>query len=97
MACVLAALQAIYVMYTDEPTIQLAYWIAVAGVVFGSFAIAVPNMHNLRLYSTISIGATVIYGGIAMVIAIQNGTSFKYLPKVAKLPGRAPHEFMCLS
>lgn len=55
------AVQSIYLLYTDEPTIQLAYWIAITGVAFGSFAICVPNLHILGVYSCISLAATAVY------------------------------------
>ncbi|CAK9203061.1 unnamed protein product [Sphagnum troendelagicum] len=67
-------LEAIYASYSSDPSkISLSEWVAIAGACYSVFAFVVPTLHSLRLYSTISLGLTMIITFITIGISIKDG------------------------
>ena len=68
--CIL--LQGTFELYSDK-YFSLAEWIVVAGAAIGAFAVCVPNLHYLRLYSTISCVLVFIFTIIVVAVSSHDG------------------------
>ena len=66
-------MQAIYVLYTDEHTMKLPYFIVIAGFTCGLFAIATPHLSALRVWLGISTVFSLIYIVVAIVLSARDG------------------------
>lgn len=73
-ACVLTAatVQGTFELYSSK-YFSLAEWIVVAGAAIGAFAVSVPNLHYLRLYSTISCILVLIFTIITIAVSCHDG------------------------
>ena len=60
-------------LYDDQKYFSLAEWIVVAGASIGLFAVCVPNLHYLRLWSSLSCALVLIFSLIAIGIACKDG------------------------
>lgn len=65
-------LQGVFELY-DEKYFSLAEWIVVAGAVIGLFAVSVPNLHLLRVWSSLSCLLVLIFSIITIAISCHDG------------------------
>ena len=65
-------LQGTFELYSDK-YFSLAEWIVVAGAAIGAFAVCVPNLHHLRIYSTISCMLVFVFTIIVVAISCHDG------------------------
>ena len=65
-------MQGIFELYADT-YFSLAEWIVVAGAAIGLFAVCVPNLHLLRLWSSLSCILVLVFTLIAISIACHDG------------------------
>ncbi|KAL1809010.1 hypothetical protein DCAR_0728533 [Daucus carota subsp. sativus] len=79
------ALKAIYVLYTDEHTMKLPYFIVIAGFTCGLFAIATPHLSALRVWLGISTVFSLIYIVVAIVLSARDGS--RSPPRDYDIPG----------
>ncbi|CAN1257198.1 Proline transporter 2 [Linum perenne] len=68
------ALKAAYVLFSDDGQMKLPYFIAIAGVVCGLFAIATPHLSALRVWLGVSTVLSLIYIVVAFVLSVKDGT-----------------------
>ena len=68
----LPMLQGTFELYSDK-YFSLAEWIVVAGAAIGVFAVCVPNLHYLRIYSTISCILVFVFTIIVVAISCHDG------------------------
>ena len=68
------ALQGVFTLY-DTKYFSLAEWIVVAGAATGLFAVSVPNLHLLRIWSSLSCILVLIFVAIPVGIAFHDGGS----------------------
>lgn len=68
-------MQGVFELYNDQKYFSLAEWIVVAGTSIGLFAVCVPNLHYLRLWSALSCGLVLIFSLVAISIACKDGES----------------------
>ncbi|XVE52573.1 hypothetical protein DITRI_Ditri02bG0132300 [Diplodiscus trichospermus] len=68
-----SALKACYVLFRDDHTMKLPYFIAIAGFVCTLFAIATPHLSSLRLWLGCSTVLSLIYIIVACVLAAKDG------------------------
>lgn len=66
------SLKGIFELYADT-YFSLAEWIVVAGAAIGLFAVCVPNLHLLRLWSSLSCILVLVFTLIAISIACHDG------------------------
>ena len=71
------SLQGVFELY-DKKYFSLAEWIVVAGASIGAFAVAVPNLHHLRVYSALSCALVLVFSLIAIGIACKDGKDVCY-------------------
>ena len=69
------ALKGMHDLYNDNQNIKLADWMIVAGACNGIFALAIPNLHGLRIWSGIACACTIIFVVIVVGIAAYDGES----------------------
>ncbi|KAL1809009.1 hypothetical protein ACET3Z_025999 [Daucus carota] len=67
------ALKAVYVLYTDEHTMKLPYFIMIAGFTCGLFAIATPHLSALGVWLGFSTLFSFIYIVVAIVLSARDG------------------------
>ncbi|CAI9091624.1 OLC1v1026697C1 [Oldenlandia corymbosa var. corymbosa] len=79
------ALKAVYVLFTDEPTMKLPYFIALAGFGCGLFAISIPHLSALRIWLGFSTLFSLIYIVIAFALALKDGIEAP--PRDYSIPG----------
>ena len=65
-------LQGTFELYSEK-YFSLAEWIVVAGAAIGAFAVCVPNLHHLRIYSSISCVLVIIFALITIAISCHDG------------------------
>ncbi|XP_022747543.1 proline transporter 2-like [Durio zibethinus] len=70
-----SALKACYVLFEDDHTMKLPYFIAIAGFVCTLFAIATPHLSSLRVWLGCSTVLSLIYIIVACVLAAKDGTN----------------------
>ncbi|GFP86317.1 proline transporter 1 [Phtheirospermum japonicum] len=68
-----SALKATYVLFRDDDTMKLPYFIAIAGVVCALFAIATPHLSALRVWLGFSTVFSLIYIVVAFALALKDG------------------------
>ncbi|KAJ0262387.1 Proline transporter 2 [Hirschfeldia incana] len=68
-----SALKAVYVLFKDDHTMKLPYFIAIAGLVCAVFAIGVPHLSALGIWLGVSTILSLIYIIIAMVLSAKDG------------------------
>lgn len=66
------SLKGVFTLY-DEKYFSLAEWIVVAGAAVGLFAVSVPNLHLLRLWSSLSCVLVLVFVAIPVGIAFHDG------------------------
>ncbi|DBA99266.1 TPA: Proline transporter [Trebouxia sp. C0006] len=66
------SLKGVFELY-DEKYFSLAEWIVVAGAVIGLFAVSVPNLHLLRVWSSLSCLLVLIFSIITIAISCHDG------------------------
>ena len=62
-------------LYNDNQNIKLADWMIVTGALNGIFGLAVPALHNLRVWSGIACACTVMFFAIVIGVAAHDGES----------------------
>lgn len=67
------ALKAVYVLFKDDDTMKLPYFIAMSGVVCAMFAIGIPHLSALRIWLGFSTFFSLVYIVIAIVLSVQDG------------------------
>ncbi len=65
-------MQGVFELY-DTSYFSLAEWIVVAGASIGLFAVCVPNLHLLRVWSSLSCLLVLVFSLIAIGIACHDG------------------------
>ena len=73
ISSVMDAVQGVFTLY-NTTYFSLAEWIVVAGASIGLFAVCVPNLHLLRVWSSLSCFLVFIFTIIAIAIACKDGT-----------------------
>ncbi|CAN7115830.1 unnamed protein product [Brassica rapa subsp. narinosa] len=68
-----SALKAVYVLFRDDHTMKLPYFIAIAGFVCAVFAIGVPHLSALGIWLGVSTILSLIYIIVAMVLSVKDG------------------------
>ncbi|CAI0411060.1 unnamed protein product [Linum tenue] len=69
------ALKAAYVLFDEDGPMKLPYFIAIAGVVCGLFAISTPHLSALRVWLGVSTVLSLIYIIVAFVLSIKDGVN----------------------
>ncbi|KAL0711040.1 hypothetical protein Bca4012_018018 [Brassica carinata] len=64
---------AVYVLFRDDHTMKLPYFIAIAGLVCAVFAIGVPHLSALGIWLGVSTILSLIYIIVAMVLSVKDG------------------------
>ncbi|XAR71967.1 hypothetical protein NMG60_11018433 [Bertholletia excelsa] len=67
------ALKAVYVLFRNDDTMKLPYFIAISGVACAMFAIGIPHLSALRIWLGFSTFLSLIYIIIAIVLAARDG------------------------
>ena len=65
-------MKGVFTLY-EEKYFSLAEWIVVAGAAVGLFAVSVPNLHLLRLWSSLSCVLVLVFVAIPVGIAFHDG------------------------
>ncbi|XP_022764497.1 proline transporter 2-like [Durio zibethinus] len=68
-----SALKACYILFRDDNTMKLPYFIAIAGFVCALFAIATPHLSSLRVWLGCSTLLSLMYIIVACVLAAKDG------------------------
>ncbi|CAL0334869.1 unnamed protein product [Lupinus luteus] len=68
-----SALKAFYVLFRNDDQMKLPYFIAIAGVACGMFAICIPHLSALGFWLGVSTILTIIYSVIVIVLSIRDG------------------------
>ncbi|KAE9598760.1 hypothetical protein Lal_00022555 [Lupinus albus] len=68
-----SALKAFYVLFRNDDQMKLPYFIAIAGIACGIFAISIPHLSALGIWLGVSTILTTIYSVIAIVLSIKDG------------------------
>ncbi|KAJ9553507.1 LOW QUALITY PROTEIN: hypothetical protein OSB04_017552 [Centaurea solstitialis] len=79
------ALKATYVLFTDDNTMKLPYFIAIAGFACGLFAICIPHLSALRFWLGLSTFFSLVYIVIAFALSLRDG--IKAPPRDYGIPG----------
>ncbi|XP_031380621.1 proline transporter 2-like [Punica granatum] len=79
------ALKAVYVLFQDDNTMKLPYFIAITGFVCVMFAIGVPHLSALRIWLGISTLLSLVYLVITFVLTIKDGINAP--PRDYSIPG----------
>ncbi|OWM69998.1 hypothetical protein CDL15_Pgr025847 [Punica granatum] len=80
-----SALKAVYVLFQDDNTMKLPYFIAITGFVCVMFAIGVPHLSALRIWLGISTLLSLVYLVITFVLTIKDGINAP--PRDYSIPG----------
>lgn len=75
--------QAFYVLFRDDDQMKLPYFIVIAGVACGMFAICIPHLSALGVWLGVSTVLTVIYVVIAVVLSIKDGNVSRLISVIA--------------
>ncbi|KAH7855732.1 hypothetical protein Vadar_028221 [Vaccinium darrowii] len=67
------ALKAVYVLFRDDNTMKLPYFIAISGIVCAMFAIGIPHLSALRIWLGFSTVFSLLYIVIAIVLSARDG------------------------
>ncbi|XP_027159823.1 proline transporter 2-like isoform X1 [Coffea eugenioides] len=67
------ALKAVYVLYSDDHVMKLPYFIALAGLGCGLFAISIPHLSALRIWLGFSTLFSLIYIVVVFALALKDG------------------------
>lgn len=67
------AAKAVYVLFRDDHTMKLPYFIAIAGVVCAMFAIGIPHLSALRIWLGASTFFSLVYIIVAFVLSLKDG------------------------
>ncbi|KAL6980634.1 Proline transporter 1 [Sarracenia purpurea var. burkii] len=67
------ALKAVYVLFRDDDTMKLPYFIAISGVVCVMFAIGTPHLSALRIWLGFSTFFSLVYIVTATVLSVRDG------------------------
>ncbi|KAI3470832.1 hypothetical protein Pfo_027495 [Paulownia fortunei] len=68
-----SALKAVYVLFRDDHDMKLPYFIAIAGLACGLFAIAIPHLSALRVWLGFSTLFSLVYIVVAFALALKDG------------------------
>ncbi|XP_071734479.1 proline transporter 1-like [Rutidosis leptorrhynchoides] len=79
------ALKAIYIIFRDDNTMKLPYFIAIAGLTCGLFAICIPHLSALKIWLGLSTFFSLVYIVTAIVLSLRDG--IKAAPRDYSLPG----------
>ncbi|OWM70000.1 hypothetical protein CDL15_Pgr025849 [Punica granatum] len=80
-----SALKAVYVLFRDDDTMKLPYFIAITGFVCAMFAIGVPHLSALRIWLGISALLTLVYLVITFTLTLKDGINDP--PRDYSIPG----------
>ncbi|KAK4776806.1 hypothetical protein SAY86_005494 [Trapa natans] len=80
-----SSLKAIYVLFRDDHTMKLPYFIAIAGFVCAMFAIGIPHLSALRIWLGFSTFFSLVYIIIAFALALKDGINSS--PRDYTIPG----------
>ncbi|KAF6160983.1 hypothetical protein GIB67_007624 [Kingdonia uniflora] len=67
------ALKAVYVLFRDDHTMKLPYFIAIAGFICALFAFAIPHLSALRVWLGFSTVFSLIFMITACVLSLRDG------------------------
>ncbi|KAK9807181.1 hypothetical protein WJX73_004815 [Symbiochloris irregularis] len=70
------AFKGMHDLYNDNQNIKLADWMIVTGACNGIFALCIPHLHGLRLWSGIACGCTIVFVVIVVGISAYDGNHF---------------------
>ena len=73
--------QGVFELYDPEKYFSLAEWIVVAGAIIGLFAVSVPNLHLLRVWSSLSCLLVLIFSIITIAISCHDGALLFWPPQ----------------
>lgn len=62
-----------YVLYRDDHDMKLPYFIAIAGLACGLFAIAIPHLSALRVWLGFSTVFSLVYIIVGFALALKDG------------------------
>ncbi|XP_042755504.1 proline transporter 3 isoform X2 [Lactuca sativa] len=79
------ALKAIYIVFRDDNAIRLPYFIAIAGLTCGIFAISIPHLSALRIWLGFSTFFTLVYIVVAVALSLRDGIEAP--PRDYSIPG----------
>ncbi|KAI7726672.1 hypothetical protein M8C21_020696 [Ambrosia artemisiifolia] len=79
------ALKAVYVLFRDDDAMKLPYFIAMAGVACGLFAICIPHLSALRIWLGFSTFFSLAYIAIAFALSLRDG--IRAPPRDYSIPG----------
>lgn len=71
--CICFALQAVFVLFSDDNVMKLPYCIAIAGFVCALFAIGIPHLSALRIWLGFSTFFSLVYIIAAFVLSLRDG------------------------
>ena len=74
--------QGVFELYDPEKYFSLAEWIVVAGAIIGLFAVSVPNLHLLRIWSSLSCLLVLVFSIITIAISCHDGALLPWAPRV---------------
>lgn len=66
-------MQAVYVLFRDDNDMKLPYFIALAGLACGVFAICIPHLSALRIWLAFSTFFSLVYIVIGFSLALKDG------------------------
>ncbi|KAL0402860.1 UNVERIFIED_CONTAM: Proline transporter 1 [Sesamum radiatum] len=79
------ALKAVYVLFRDDHEMKLPYFIILAGIACGLFAIAIPHLSALRIWLAFSTIFSLVYIVVGFALALKDG--MKAPPRDYSIPG----------
>lgn len=68
-----SCMQAVYVLFRDDHVMKLPYFIAIAGIACGLFAISIPHLSALRIWLAISTLFSMVYFSVAIALSLKDG------------------------
>ncbi|KAL0382082.1 UNVERIFIED_CONTAM: Proline transporter 1 [Sesamum calycinum] len=79
------ALKAVYVLFRDDHEMKLPYFIILAGISCGLFAIAIPHLSALRIWLAFSTIFSLVYIVVGFALALKDGMNAP--PRDYSIPG----------
>lgn len=79
------ALKAVYVLFRDDNTMKLPYFIAIAGFACAIFAICIPHLSALRIWLGFSTFFSLVYIAVAFALSLRDGIEAP--PRDYDIPG----------
>ncbi|KAL0341326.1 UNVERIFIED_CONTAM: Proline transporter 1 [Sesamum radiatum] len=79
------ALKAVYVLFRDDHEMKLPYFIILAGIACGLFAIAIPHLSALRIWLAFSTIFSLVYIVVGFALALKDGMNAP--PRDYSIPG----------